>query len=139
MLTPAELADIHKHAFGERAWSAEEIAKLMKHPGTVIAASMKGFAMLRVVADEAEVLTLATDIGYQRTGVARSHMITAERRVQDRGANAIFLEVAADNFRARLLYSSLGYTQVGFRRDYYKHKKAAAIDALVLRKDLRPT
>ena len=56
-------------------------------------------------------------------------MATAQRS----GAEAMFLEVAADNAAALALYRGAGFTQAGLRRGYYA---PAGTDAFVLRRDL---
>ena len=64
--------------------------------------------------------------------MARRLLGRAMERARHAGANEIFLEVAADNERARALYSAEGFEQVGFRPRYYGN----AIDALILKKPL---
>jgi ribosomal-protein-alanine N-acetyltransferase len=94
---------------------------------------------MRVVLDEAEVLTLATRPQYRRQGLARGALSEAEGKAQASGATSVFLEVAEDNAAARALYASCGYQQVGRRPGYYTPKNAAPIAALILRKDLAPS
>jgi ribosomal-protein-alanine N-acetyltransferase len=48
-----------------------------------------------------------------------------------RGAQCIFLEVAADNTVARALYAAQGFVQISRRLNYYR-RPAGLIDALVL-------
>lgn len=137
MIAPAELARLHGLAFSTtRAWSADEFATLLAQRGTVIAGDARGFALLRVTLDEAEVLTIATDPAHRRQGLARAALARAEGLAQDLGAGAVFLEVAEDNAPARALYVQAGYTAVGRRPGYYLPKDAAPIAALVLRKAL---
>ena len=56
--------------------------------------------------------------------------IAAETR-----AEAMFLEVAADNAPAIGLYQSAGFARVGLRKGYYPHPDGAK-DALVMRRAL---
>ena len=138
-MTPADLARIHVRAFPqERGWSEEEFATLLAQPGAILAGDARAFALLRVVADEAEVLTIATDPDHRRKGHARAALAEAEAMAAAQGATAVFLEVAEDNTPAQELYAQAGYRQVGRRPNYYVPKNAAPVAALVLRKDLAP-
>ena len=138
-MTPADLARIHVRAFPqERGWSEEEFATLLAQPGAVLSGDARAFALLRVVADEAEVLTIATDPDHRRKGHARAALAEAEAMAAAQGATAVFLEVAEDNTPAQELYAQAGYRQVGRRPNYYVPKNAAPVAALVLRKDLAP-
>lgn len=51
------------------------------------------------------------------------------------GAEACFLEVAADNAAALALYKAAGFQTAGLRPRYYK-RAGGEIDALVMRRDL---
>jgi len=137
-VTPEGLARIHAGAFGHKAWSAAEFQTLLAHPGAILSADDRGFALLRIVLDEAEVLTLATDPAHRRKGVARFHLGESERQALEQGATTVFLEVAADNAPARMLYEGFGYRPAGIRNGYYRRSNVPAVDALMLRKDLRP-
>lgn len=139
-MTPKELAELHALAFSaSRAWSAEEFASLLKHQGTQATGDSKSFVLTRTVADEAEVLTLATHPLHRRQGLARHWLARAETTANKQGAEAMFLEVAEDNAAAIALYTTFGYRQIGRRPGYYVPKDGAPIAALVLRKELGAT
>ncbi|WP_108813797.1 GNAT family N-acetyltransferase [Loktanella sp. Alg231-35] len=139
-MTPQALADLHALAFSAtRAWSAQEFESLLNHPGAILASNDASFALLRVVADEAEVLTLATDPAKRRQGLARATLVSGEALAMDRGAKTVFLEVAEDNAAARTLYETSGYAQVGRRPGYYIPQGGTPVAALVLRKELKPS
>lgn len=136
-MTPDVLAQLHAKAFEERrAWSAEEFASLLQHQGAILRGDYRAFALLRVVADEAEVLTLATDPAHRRRGLARSALRDAEIAAAHAGCQYVFLEVAEDNFAALSLYEQTGYAPVGRRPDYYTTQGGKPVAALVLRKSL---
>ena len=136
-MTPEGLAAAHATAFTEtRSWNADEFASLLADPKCFVTGSITSFVLMRVIADEAEVLTLATAPDERRKGLARAALAQGETESAKRGARFVFLEVAEDNTAARALYTSCGYTQVGRRAGYYAPKNGAAIAALVLRKDI---
>lgn len=138
MTTPEDLAALHARAFAGqgRGWSATEFAELLASPLICLCAGPRGFALSRVVADEAELLTLATDPAHRRQGVAAALLAEIESTVRRRGATCQFLEVAADNVAARALYAAAGYAQTGRRAGYYARDERGRVDALLLSKAL---
>lgn len=133
-MTPDALAALHKAAFSrERPWSAAEFASLIDQPHVTVCADPHGFALVRTVAGETELLTLAVDPAHQRQGVGRQLTQDWLRRCD---AQTAFLEVAADNTPAIALYESLGFAQAGRRAAYYARKKGADADAIVMRRGL---
>jgi ribosomal-protein-alanine N-acetyltransferase len=138
-MTPEALSALHSKAFSAtRAWSAAEFISLLKQRGTQVCGTADSFALIRVVVDEAEILTLATDPKMRRLGLAKAVLADAEAVAQNAGAQTMFLEVGEDNTAAKALYATCGYTQVGRRPGYYLPKDAAPIAALVMRKELKP-
>jgi ribosomal-protein-alanine N-acetyltransferase len=133
------LARVHATSF-DQAWTAVDIAELLAAPGGFGLAVHEGgaplaFILLRAIAGEAEVLTLAVDPNARRRGVARALVEAALLMAQTAGAEAMFLEVAADNAGAIALYAGAGFVRVGARAGYYR-RETGAIDALVMRRDL---
>ena len=135
-MTPDGLARIHARAMVvPRPWSAETFKGFLSAPGSVLAVSGPSFALGRVIADEAELLTLAVDPVFQRQGIGRLLTLAWLDSIAD-NAQSAFLEVAADNVAARALYASFGFAEVAKRSAYYARKNAAAADAIVMRRDL---
>lgn len=141
------LGALHARAFdrpGERAWSADELEALAASPGVrVLAAEADapphapcGFLVLRTVAGEAEVLTVAVDPAARRRGVGAALVEAAAGAAAAAGAGALFLEVAADNAAACALYARAGFARAGLRRGYYARPGAPPVDALVLSRAL---
>lgn len=131
----AALADIHGQAF-DPPWRTPDLLALLQQPEVFGLVGPQSFILMRVVAGEAEVLTLAVAPPARRQGLARMLLATALDRAGRDGAQAVFLEVADDNPVALALYWSAGFEQVGRRRGYYGRAEAAGVDALVLRRDL---
>ena len=71
-----------------------------------------GFLVSRNVMGEVEVLNLAVDPGWRRTGVATALLESIPE-------GTVFLEVRESNAAARNLYSRLGFRVVGQREKYY--------------------
>jgi ribosomal-protein-alanine N-acetyltransferase len=138
-MTPEALAALHALAFTDtpRPWRVAEFAALLRQPGMLLVTREGGFALGRVAGTEVELLTLAVDPEARRRGIGRALVASFEAEAVAQGASESFLEVAATNAGARALYAGLGYSEAGRRRGYYRRPNAPAVDALVLRKDLR--
>jgi ribosomal-protein-alanine N-acetyltransferase len=137
-MTPQDLARLHAAAFGgtDRPWTAEEFAGLLAGRGALLFGDARAVLLARVVADEAEILTLATDPAHRRQGLASALLARFHAEALVRGATRAFLEVAEDNAPARALYSAAGYAEVGRRPAYYARKDAPSAAALVLGRDM---
>lgn len=130
------LAELHRLAFpaGE-AWGPEAIAVMLALPGSFAlcaaadgGADPAGFVLVRAVADEAEILTLAVLPEQRRQGIGAALLRGAIGEAAARGARTLFLEVSEANRAARALYAAAGFAGRGRRRRYY----ADGSDALVL-------
>jgi ribosomal-protein-alanine N-acetyltransferase len=127
------LATIHAAAF-DPAWETGAISVLMTAEGGLALLAEGGFILIRTVAGEAEVLTLAVEPAARRQGIGKA-LVQAAVEAAQAAAEAIFLEVAADNTAALHLYAACGFEPVGRRAGYYR-RAGAEMDALVLRKTL---
>lgn len=125
-----DLENLHKLCFPNKPWSATDFADLKKS-GCDIIASQNGFIVWRVVADEAEIITVGVHPNARRTGIASAMLVLVENDAKKRGAKKIFLEVAENNTPARVMYKNNGYTQIGVRPKYYD-----GIDAILMEKIL---
>jgi ribosomal-protein-alanine N-acetyltransferase len=132
---------LHADAFallGERGWAPREIAELLATPGVAGLLLQSngeeiGFALCRIAADEAELLTIAVRADRRRRGAGRALMKRVVALVRERGARRLFLEVGADNPAALALYSGMGFQSVGCREAYYARPGRAPADAVLMR------
>ncbi|MXQ09636.1 GNAT family N-acetyltransferase [Alphaproteobacteria bacterium GH1-50] len=136
-MTADELARIHTAAMTvPPPWSAVTFRGFLSFPGAILAFEAGGFALGRVIADEAELLTIAVHPEARRRGIARRCLAAFELEAPAKGASRAFLEVAASNAPARRLYEGFGYEEVGRRRGYYDRPDDDADDAILMAKDL---
>jgi ribosomal-protein-alanine N-acetyltransferase len=142
--TPADapsMAATHAKSFEADSWSADDIAALLASPGafaTLVrdnADTVQAFALARVAADEAELLTLAVAPSARRRGLGSALVEAVAGAAAAGGARRLFLEVAADNTAALALYRRAGFAMAGERAAYYR-RAAGAADALVFARDL---
>jgi ribosomal-protein-alanine N-acetyltransferase len=133
------LAAVHAQAFDD-PWPPEAFAALLAGPGVYAFTATDGeptaLILMRAVADEAEVLTLATAPSHRRRGAGEALLRAGLDRAAALGAESAFLEVAADNAAAIALYARAGFVQVGRRAGYYRWVEGPSADALVLRRTL---
>lgn len=136
-MTPAALATLHAAAFTmPRPWSEAEFADLLAEPHTFLVTGSSAFALGRVIADEAELLTIATHPDLRRSGQGRACLTGFEDTAAQRGARSAFLEVATDNAAALALYLGNGWTISGRRPGYYTAPGGGRVDAQILSKPL---
>ena len=125
------LADLHAGAF-DAPWSATAFADLLGQAGVMLEGEADGFVLIRAVADEAEILTLAVRPAARRRGLGARLVRAATARAAALGATRMFLEVAEDNAPARALYGALGFESAGRRPRYYARPEGPPVDALLL-------
>ena len=88
-----------------------------------------GYVGSQTVLQEADMMNIAVADSHRRQGIAR---MLVEELIRQLDAYQLTLEVRASNAGAIALYDSLGFTQVGLRKNYYHKPKE---DALILRKE----
>lgn len=132
----ARLAEIERTCFG-RADAEDALAAELDRAWSRLfvddrGESLAGFVNLWRVADEVEVLFVATAPAWRRQGVARALMVYALQAARDEGAARALLEVRRSNAPAIALYRGLRFEVVGERRRYYDDGE----DALLMASDL---
>jgi ribosomal-protein-alanine N-acetyltransferase len=133
-LHAAALAALHRLAFTDDAWGEDAFATLLAQPGVAgLIDPRGGLVLFRVVADEAELLTLG--VTEKRQGIGRSLLATALARLRAGGVRRLYLEVAASNVAALGLYASAGFTEIGRRPRYYPNGDDALVLCLALGQD----
>jgi len=136
------LAGIHAESFADH-WPQASFRSSLDSPGVFgllaghnAGSQIASFILVRVAADEAEILTLATLPAARRAGLASRLVMAALEQCKIRGALRIFLEVAETNHPGRRLYEKLGFEQVALRPCYYESRTHAAVGAVVMRLEL---
>ncbi len=95
-----------------------------------------GFSVSRLVADEAEILSIAIARGQRGRGLSRDLLRTHLGHLAGRGTKKVFLEVEENNQPARRLYERAGFRVVGRRERYYRDAGGEQLNALVMQRDL---
>jgi len=142
---PATIADvgaivaIEKAAFSD-PWSETAFHEALAHPAVFFACARRGgddiagYVVAWFAADEGEIANLAVSPVAWGYGVGRALLTSALDVATTRGATAVYLEVRDSNERARRLYRSRDFEEVGRRKGYYRRPVE---DAIVLRHTVR--
>ena len=137
-----QVLPMERDLFGRSAWSAETFWSELAHPQTrwyVVAAltadpeRVIGYAGLLAPGSEADVQTIAVAPQVQGRGVGGVLIDALIGQAARRSAEALLLEVRADNESAIALYTKRGFERIAVRRRYYQPED---VDAWVMR--LRP-
>lgn len=136
----ARLAQLHGASF-HRGWGEGEFEAMMAERNTLLhrlrqGRQVIGFAVSRMAADEAEILSIAIDEKQRGRGLSRNLLMTHLGHLAGRGVRTIFLEVEENNKPARRLYEWAGFGVVGRRERYYQQPGGEQLNALLMRRDL---
>ena len=136
----AALAAVHTSGF-ETPWTGDDFARFLADPVTfgrvaeTADGDLAGFILCRTIAGEAEILTVVVATDIRRRGVG-TVLLAEAMAVASARAEAMFLEVAADNPGAIALYAAAGFEAVGRRSGYYGRLVGGSVDAIVMRRAL---
>ena len=131
-----QIALLERECFAD-PWSQQSIASELHNPLSLWLVAQEGQTLLGYVGsqtcqDETDMMNIAVSPASRRQGVARALIEALVSALRQHGSRQLTLEVRASNGPARRLYESLGFLQVGLRKNYYRNPKE---DALILRKE----
>ena len=135
----AAISEIERAAFSD-PWSARSFRDALEHPSVYFgcarsdAGEVLGYVVAWFVADEGEIANLAVAPEGWGRGIGRALLDAALAEATQRGIESVYLEVRDSNARARRLYQSRGFEEVGRRKGYYRRPVE---DAIVLRRTLK--
>ncbi len=84
-----------------------------------IGRELVAYAIVMKALDEAHLLNIAVAAPWQGQGVGRRFMHRLIATAKNDGLEMLFLEVRPSNAVGLHLYETLGFKQLGIRRDYY--------------------
>jgi ribosomal-protein-alanine N-acetyltransferase len=136
----ARLAQLHGASF-HRGWGEAEFEGMLTEQNTLvhrlrIGRKIIGFAVSRMAADEAEILSIAVAPDHRGRGLSRELLLTHLGHLAGRGIRTVFLEVEENNQPARRLYARAGFAVAGRRERYYREANGQQLNALLMRRDL---
>jgi [ribosomal protein S18]-alanine N-acetyltransferase len=131
--------------FGE-AWSLTQCAGALALSGTAlfvaragsaewVTESAQGFAFVRSVLDEAELLLIAVHPDCQGHGIGAQLLAHVVEMAQRNGVSRVHVEVRHDN-PALTFYARNGFDKIGERRNYYHRNDGLGGTAITLVKQI---
>ena len=134
------LAQLHGASF-HRGWGEGEFESMLIERNTLVhrlrvGRKTIGFAVSRMAADEAEILSIAVAASHRGRGLSRNLLLTHLGHLAGHGVRTVFLEVEENNQPARKLYERAGFTVAGRRERYYRQANGEQLNALLMRRDL---
>jgi ribosomal-protein-alanine N-acetyltransferase len=145
MLAPAQRGHVPEVSAIEQAcfsdpWSEASFRQAVDSPGVFFQVATEGaggavvgYVVAWFVAGEGEIANVAVAQSARGRGIGGLLLDAAIGAAGDHGAEALYLDVRESNARARLLYDSRGFVEVGRRRRYYRRPPE---DAIVLRRGI---
>jgi len=132
-------------AFGDRfgeAWTRSQCAGILPMAGVALmlardvdSGAAAGFALIRTVADESELLLLAVAPDRRRRGVGGGLLNHFLNQARADSVSRAHLEVRDGN-PAISMYRKAGFSPVGRRRNYYRSRGGEQFDAITFAVDL---
>lgn len=123
-----QIAEIESEAF-ERGWTRENLRKEFEASFSLMLVAeagnkIVGFITAWKITGEIQINRLAVTASYRRRGIARRLIETLIDRCSMNPPYKILLEVREKNIAARALYRSLGFSENGLRKNYYRDDNA---------------
>jgi ribosomal-protein-alanine N-acetyltransferase len=136
----AQLAQLHGASF-HRGWGEGEFEAMLSERNTLVhrlraGRKIIGFAVSRMAADEAEILSIAVAASHRGRGLSHNLLLTHLGHLAGHGVRTVFLEVEENNQPARRLYERAGFAIAGRRERYYREANGKQLNALLMRRDL---
>lgn len=138
-----DLSLLHGDLFAD-GWSEADFINFIRSENDTVLictwgemSELAGFAVVRQVYDEAEILSIGVARSRQRSGLGFDFYCNLEKYLLERKATRIFLELRKSNATAAGLYEKAGFKLVATRKDYYRSSGGMPKeDALIMKKDL---
>ncbi|MEN9464024.1 MAG: hypothetical protein RL217_205 [Pseudomonadota bacterium] len=127
-IRPAAAADFTAisaidHSAHSHPWPSSVLKRYVEKPHCTWVLEVDGqvlaFAVNTLVADEAELLTIAVSPKQQGLGYGRELMNFLQQSLSTQGAQNWYLDVRESNHKAIALYEAMGFCQAGVRPNYY--------------------
>ena len=128
----AALVKLHSASF-QPGWKESDFNGMFEVAHTVAFVAQEGFAVARLIAGEAEILTLAVNPEARRKGLGKALVKVMQEWLKSNNADSVFLEVRESNEPALIMYTQAGFVRISERRGYYSNPDGSRESAIVMR------
>ena len=127
----SQVAALEKLCFSD-PWSENSVASELENPLSLWLIAEEngmvcGYVGSQTVLDETDMMNIAVHPDCRRRGVASALIGELVNQLRERGSHVLRLEVRESNVHAISLYESMGFTQLGLRKNYYRNPKEYAL------------
>ena len=132
----APVAELERLCFSQ-PWSERSVAEELDNPLSfwlvcVEEERVLGYVGSQTVLGETDMMNIAVRPECRRRGIAAALIGELVNQLREHGSHVLRLEVRESNVPAIALYESMGFTQLGLRKNYYRNPKE---NALILGKE----
>ena len=126
-----EIVELEKLCFST-PWTYENLEEELDNKTAYFFVALEdekliGYIGVSVVADSCFINNIAVYPEYRRKGVGRALIKMAMLTADAMGTEFISLEVRESNYPAIALYRSMGFEEMGMRRDFYRRPRENAL------------
>ena len=128
------LAALERVCFPKDFWSELSFFEALSVPACKIFAfydkaleNIVGYGVIYTAADEGDVANIAVIPEMRRKGLGKALLLKMLDEAKKTGASRMFLEVRESNESALSLYRTVGFSEIGKRRNYYINPREDAV------------
>lgn len=106
------------------SWSEKALEETLEQSNAFILGGLErekliAYLIVYHVLDEGEIVRIAVEESWRRTGVAGHLLLALENICEDKGIVNLFLEVREHNETAVAFYKDKGFVETGIRKNFY--------------------
>ena len=136
-----DILEIEK-SFEKSGWTRQMFLQQTERPGvtflfvvrSVEGGSVDGYCAALIVMDDLEIHRIAVRESGRRQGAGSALISETLRRMANKGAKNVYLDVRNSNIGAQRFYEKFWFKETGGRRDYYENPRE---DALVMSRSIK--
>jgi ribosomal-protein-alanine N-acetyltransferase len=119
--------DLRHHMLSKYSWTC-----FVTLPANNFIHQLQGFLLLRVIEDQAEILSFSVKTSVRRNGMGKYLIEQAKNFSTVHKLKSILLEVAETNRNAVGFYKKQGFLKIGIRKNYYIFSGSNKKNALIM-------